>query len=167
MTSHAHTTWLRWWRHGQAKRVSDRAGQRTAEISAGRCGGGQGRDRGQGLHQGQRLVNFFVNEYKWRPGVNTVCTCLYVYSFSVDHCIGICVCVIYLMHVMCVIRCVPRVCHMCHVCHVCHTCHQVCTYHSQKHKGCENLPSLHVWWVRRQKILRKSCYIFRKNGFVT
>ena len=38
---------------------------------------------------------------------------------------------------------------------------------SQNHIGCENLPSLHVWWVRRQKILRKSCYRFRKNGFVT
>ena len=34
-------------------------------------------------------------------------------------------------------------------------------YQSQNHKGCENLPSLHVWWVRRHHV------IFRKNGFLT
>ena len=37
----------------------------------------------------------------------------------------------------------------------------ICTYQSQNHKGCENLPSLHVWWVRRHHV------IFRKNGFLT
>ena len=40
-------------------------------------------------------------------------------------------------------------------------------YRTQNHKACENLPSLHVWWVRRERIIRKSCYRFKKNDFVT
>ena len=51
--------------------------------------------------------------------------------------------------------------------HLWYACTHVCNYQSQNHKGCETIRSLHIWWVRRQKILRKSCYRFRKNGFVT
>ena len=32
-------------------------------------------------------------------------------------------------------------------------CHYVFMYQSQNHKGCENLPSLHVWWVRRHHVI--------------